>query len=334
VDSSVVNTTGATTVGVYTLTYHAGSAGQNLSITYTQDTVTGNLALQAATLAGSTTPNFSLSASPASQSVATGGSVTYNVTVTPSGGFSGTVTLGVTGAPTGTVVSSTSSSAIKLTVPSSAKAATYPLQITGASVGLTRSTPVTLIVTSASSGPQIAGSLAAPPAAVNLSSEGKADWAHWDLNSDTDFDHRAGITPLIGNYTVIGTVAAHRYTNNTTAFSWTGGTPNASASSTTTGAYTSLQNNGFRITAPADIGFRTLRVYVGVWQAQGKLVAHLSDGSAADFVDTSLTNASGPATPGVYTLLYRAATNGQKLIVTFTNNSSNGNVELQAATLY
>jgi hypothetical protein len=63
-------------------------------------------------------------------------------------------------------------------------------------------------------------------------------------------------------------------------------------------------------------------------------VAHLSDGSAADYVDTSVTNSAGATTLGVYTLNYRAALPGQTLTVTFTQNTaSTANVTIQAATL-
>src|SRR6266436_4162743 len=50
---------------------------------------------------GVPTPDYSLSASPASQTVAPGASTSYTVTVTPSGGFSGTVTFSVSGLPAG-----------------------------------------------------------------------------------------------------------------------------------------------------------------------------------------------------------------------------------------
>ena len=40
---------------------------------------------------------------------------------------------------------------------------------------------------------------------------------------------------------------------------------------------------------PADTTTRTLLVYVGGWTSGGKLVAHLSDSSAADFVDIVAT---------------------------------------------
>jgi hypothetical protein len=60
----------------------------------------------------------------------------------------------------------------------------------------------------------------------------------------------------------------------------------------------------------------------------------LSDGSAVDFTDTSLSNSSGPTTLRVYTFTYKAASNGQTLTLTFTQtNATTGNVTLQAATL-
>src|SRR5579864_8306289 len=51
--------------------------------------------------AGSQTPNFSLSASPASVSVTQGGNVGSTITVTPSGGFTGSVSLSASGLPAG-----------------------------------------------------------------------------------------------------------------------------------------------------------------------------------------------------------------------------------------
>ena len=84
---------------------------------------------------------------------------------------------------------------------------------------------------------------------------------------------------------------------------------------------------------PANTTTRTFSVYVGGWRAQGRMVAHLSDGSAPDYVDTSVTNATGGVT-GVYTFTYHAAAAGQTLTITFTQNlAGSGNVTLQAATL-
>src|SRR5689334_11379087 len=77
---------------------------------------------------------------------------------------------------------------------------------------------------------------------------------------------------------------------------------------------------------------RTLYVYVGGWKSQGKLTAHLSDNSSADYVDASLSSNVSQYN-GVYTLTYRAASSGQRLIVSWTQAGTAGDVTLQAAAL-
>jgi hypothetical protein len=182
------------------------------------------------------------------------------------------------------------------------------------------------------SGGSLSGSQAAPPPSIQLTTEGSLDWAHWGLSSATAFDHKAGAS-LISNYTAIGGPAT-QYTNNPSGFTWTGGTPTATATNTTTGVYIGGYAEGFRITAPADQTIRTLRVYVGVHNVQGRMVAQLSDGSAPDYVGILVENNTTPSTYGVFTFAYKAASAGQTLIVTFTQDFlTTGNVSLQAATL-
>src|SRR6202011_5829779 len=100
-------------------------------------------------------------------------------------------------------------------------------------------------------------------------------------------------------------------------YTWTDGTPTASATNTTTGVYISGVNNGFQITAPADTTQRTLTVYVDAYHAQGKIVAHLSDASSPDYVDSTLNSVSNTM-QGAYTFIYKAASSGQTLSVIFT----------------
>jgi hypothetical protein len=209
----------------------------------------------------------------------------------------------------------------------------YPLTITAASGSLSHTASITLVVTAVGSG-ALTGSMAPPAGTIPLTTEGSRDWAHWGLNATADFDHKAGVTQQISNYTLIGTASPSRYANNSIGFTWTDGQPTSAATNSTTGIFVSGQNNGFRIMLPADTTLRTLKVYVGAWRAQGRLVAHLSDGSAADYVDISLNNNAGVTTLGVYTLTYKAASAGQILTLTYVQNTAaSGNVTLQAATL-
>src|SRR5215207_4736822 len=156
--------------------------------------------------------------------------------------------------------------------------------------------------------PDAAGSLrgrfTSPPTprTVNLTPEGVLDWAHWGNGGAQVFDHKAGVAQQISNFTRIGTSSTNWLNDNPTHFSWTDGTPTASVSDTQTGVWV-LSGNGFEFTAPADTAVRTLKVYVGVWSAQGRLEASLSDGSAPDYVDDSMLNTSA-TTNGVYTISY------------------------------
>jgi hypothetical protein len=107
-------------------------------------------------------PDFALSAVPASQTVVQGDGTTYAVTVTPSGGFTGTVTFSASGFPAGAggsfnppSVTTSGNSTFTVTTSPSTPAGSYPLTITGTSPSpsLTRTTGVTLVVTSSTCAP-------------------------------------------------------------------------------------------------------------------------------------------------------------------------------------
>jgi len=124
-----------------------------LTITGTSGTLTHTASVTLVVTAP-VTPNFSLSASPASQSVVQGASTSYTVTITPSGGFTGSVTLSASGLPAGAAASfapnpATSTSTMSVTTSSTTPTGSYPLTITGTSGTLSHTASVTLIVTAA-----------------------------------------------------------------------------------------------------------------------------------------------------------------------------------------
>jgi len=126
-----------------------------------------------------------------------------------------------------------------------------------------------------------------------------------------------------------------RQKQSPTNYSWTDGTPTVTTTNTPTGVFAYGLNNGLQLTLPADTTDRTVKLYMGVWDAQGRLEISLSDGSAPTFVDTSLINQTNVSN-AVYTINYHAGTNGQTLIIRWTVNASFnafGNVTLQAASL-
>jgi hypothetical protein len=346
-DGSLTNNSGITTLRVYTFTYSAASAGQTLTLTFTDENatvagVTGNVTLQAASLSGAAqSPDFTVGVTPGTQSVTAGNNITYTVSVGALNGFGGTVGLDVSGLPAGVTrafnpptIVGTGSATLTLTAAAGTVPGTYPLSVNATSGGISHTADITLTVTAPVGSGTLAGTVATPPASIQLTTEGTSDWAHWGLTTAADFIHKSGVAQQISNITPVGGGTPTRYANNSSGFTWTDGTPASSATNSTTGIFVSGLNKGFRITVPANTTARTLRVYVGAWRTQGRMVAQLSDGSAADFVDTSVVNSTGMTTLGVYTLNYRAASAGQTLTVTFTQDSgANGNVAIQAVTL-
>ncbi len=103
--------------------------------------------------------DFSLSVSPASQTIAQGSSTSYTVTVTALNGFNGDVGLDVNGLPDGataslspTSVTGSGSSVLNVTTSSDTPTGSYSLTIVGSANGSNVSTRSTLNVTSGSSG--------------------------------------------------------------------------------------------------------------------------------------------------------------------------------------
>ncbi len=100
-----------------------------------------------------TAPDFALSATPASQTVTAGNTTSYTATVTPNGGYTGTVSFSVAGLPSGasatftpTTVTTSGTSTMAVTTTSAVAAGSYPLTITGTDGTITHTAPVTLVV--------------------------------------------------------------------------------------------------------------------------------------------------------------------------------------------
>jgi hypothetical protein len=96
-------------------------------------------------------PNFSLSASPSSLTVTQGSSGNSTITVTPSGGFTGSVTLSNSTLPSGVTASfgtnpTTSTSVLTFTASSTATTGTSTITITGVSGTLSHTTTISLTI--------------------------------------------------------------------------------------------------------------------------------------------------------------------------------------------
>ena len=101
----------------------------------------------------STSPDFTLTVSPHSQSVAPGARTSpYSLTIHPSNGFSGTVNLSASGLPSGAAATfspqgATTTSSLTISTTTAVRAGSYPFTITGTNGSLSHSTSATLVVT-------------------------------------------------------------------------------------------------------------------------------------------------------------------------------------------
>jgi hypothetical protein len=99
-------------------------------------------------------PNYTLSASPSSLSVTQGSSGNSTITVSPSGGFTGSVTLSNSALPSGVTASfgtnpTTSTSVLTFTASSTATTGTSTITITGVSGTLSHTTTISLTINAA-----------------------------------------------------------------------------------------------------------------------------------------------------------------------------------------
>ena len=323
----------------YFLTYNAGSAGQTLTVTWTMTSGSGNVTLSAAALSGSI---VSTAGTPQSATVSTAFATALQVTVkdiagnpvngatvtftAPASGASGTFAglatanaitnaSGVATAPTLTANSLAGAYTVTATVPGVGGAANFSLTNTGGVAGGT-----------------LQGTGNSVTTALSLTTEGTVDWIHWGDFANATANRKAGVTPLLSTFTVVGAGALHTYNNDPRRMSWTGGTPTVSGSNNGNGSYINGLGMGYSFTAPADTTLRTLVVHVGGYNSGGTLTAHLSDGSAVDYTD--VTNTVSGQYDRNYTINYTAATPGQTLTITWKMTSGSGNVTLSGSALH
>ncbi len=172
------NPTTGSSVLTFTASATATTGTSSITVTGTSGTLSHTTSVSL-TVTGVATPNFSLSASPASLTVKQGTSGGSTVTVTPSGGFTGSVTLSNSALPSGVTAAfgtnpTTGSSVLTFTASSTATTGTSTITVTGTSGTLTHTTTISLTISSSSVATQLI---------INPGFENGANTTPWTLTA-------------------------------------------------------------------------------------------------------------------------------------------------------
>jgi hypothetical protein len=353
---------------VYTITYHAASAGQTLTITLLK---TGNLGgktngsadLIAAYLAApagpdTTAPQASLQ--PTATITAANASATLTVVYTDNSAVQaatlGNSNLQISGPVSQTasfVSASPSSDNATITATygvappaggwTTAANGSYAVALAGNSVSDTSGNFAATanlgnfqVAIGTATAALLTGKVTPAAASYNLTALGTSDWGHWGTGDvKLNFDHKATGGSQISNVTKLGAGSYGVYFDSSRNVTWTDGTPTPVDQGDS--AYLWANNAlgaGYSFTVPADTKTRTLYIYAGGNSTGATLTAHLSGGSTADYIAT--TSGTGLFS-NLYTITYNASSAGQTLTISYTKssniNGATGSVDLMAAAL-
>ncbi len=321
----------------YTLTYNAAGPNQALTVSWVVTSGGGSVHISGAALSGgSTTPMGNITATAGTPQSATVGTVfatALQATVrdasnNPVSGATVTFTApgsGASGTFNGSSTVTTNSSGVATAPTFTANSVAGSYTVTASVSGIT--TPASFSLTNTatvSGGGALSGVGNSNTTAASLTTEGTSDWVHW---GDGSLNRKANVTAQLSTYSTLAAGTVSTATVDLRPLSWTDGAPTASSTNNTDYAYIGGVGNGFSFTAPADTSIRTLVVHVGGWHSGGTLTAHLSDGSAPDFTDTTAST-SGQYDRN-YTLTYNAAGPNQALTVSWVMASGGGSVHDQ-----
>ncbi|MGB7601544.1 MAG: S53 family peptidase [Candidatus Sulfotelmatobacter sp.] len=154
------NPTTGTSVLTLTASSTATTGSSTVTITGTSGSLTATTKL-ALTVTSTATPNFTISASPASLTITQGSSGASTITITSTGGFNSATTLSASGLPSGVTAAfstnpvtpsanGTATSTLTLTASATATTGAATVTITGTSGSLTHSTTIALTVNASS----------------------------------------------------------------------------------------------------------------------------------------------------------------------------------------
>lgn len=140
-------------------------------------------------------------------------------------------------------------------------AGTHALTVTGNSGNLIQTASLSLVVRRVPGA--LTGVLSTPSGAQKPNEFGEFRLGGLGVDIGYQLQSQSQQWGQISNYVEVGNACISSYDTNPFGFTWTDGTPTASATNSSAGVYVSGQGNGFQIAAPPDTAPRTLAVMWG-----------------------------------------------------------------------
>jgi hypothetical protein len=123
-------------------------------------------------------------------------------------------------------------------------------------------------------------------------------------------------------------------------FKWNDGTPTKIVNNLDAGIWIAGVGNGFRISVPAYTKRQYINLYLGVWEAKGRLSASLSDNSAQSIISEFEKTGNDYSNENVrqYTLEFQSSSDNEILTIEwivekYYDIDGWGNITLRAVTL-
>lgn len=172
---------------------------------------------------------------------------------------------------------------------------------------------------------------------VDLTKVGTKDWVHWGYKGATKVNRKDDVKKLISDFSSVDDGEVTWFSGMPVKFSWSDGEPSEKVTDGVGAVYLnkSGKGDGFKITVPAYQEARTLKLYVGAWDAKGKLEVSLTDGSKLNY--TGYVDSDAGIKCSVFTIDYSSIDDDEELIIKYTidkkYNDTYGNILIQAAAL-
>jgi len=164
--------------------------------------------------------------------------------------------------------------------------------------------------------PVLSGSVTSHEMEINLTEEGSLDWFFCSF-SGNGATYQKDTVSLLSGYKLLNVDRYDWFSNALSTFKWNNGKPIKSGSKTEGHYISGLVGRGLTMEVPADTAMRVLKIYLGAYEAKGKITAQLEGTSAPIYVGSITASQGGVPVEKLCTLKFQSDSVGRKLLIKY-----------------